>query len=241
MPLSFAIVCEATADRDTACGLADRVISNDVEWISDEDLHYHRAWRGLEATASHLLWRDIPELAKQANIRAHGHFDGQPGAPDAHAARRALLLLKLSPHKPDAVALIRDDDRQTERRQGLEQARNATRLGVPILIGLAHLKRECWVLAGFDPCDSEEQERLKAVRKELGFDPATRAEELTAKHDHDLKSAKRVLALLIDSDRAREEDCWKKASLQTLEQRGKQTGLTDYLQEVRTLLVPLFR
>jgi hypothetical protein len=241
MTLSFAVVCEAAADRDTACGLADRVICAEVDWISDEDLEYQRQWRGLEETTSHLLWRDIPELAKQANIRAHGHFDGEPAAPDAHAARRALLLLKLSSRKPDAVLLIRDDDRQTERRQGLEQARKETKLRVPILIGLAHLKRECWVLAGFDPASDEERETLKQLRKELGFDPCARAEQLTAIHATDLKSAKRVLDLLTGSDKGREEDCWTKAPLPTLEQNGQQTGLADYFQEVRAHLIPLFR
>jgi hypothetical protein len=139
------------------------------------------------------------------------------------------------------VLLIRDDDRQTKRRLGLEQARNATKLGVPVVVGLAHPKRECWVLAGFDPCTPEEKETLAELRKALGFDPCARAEELTAKHDHDLRSAKRVFAALTASSRDREADCWLKPALAVLADRGQRTGLADYLNEIRSLLVPLLK
>src|SRR5437899_1646672 len=109
MPLSLAVVCEAAADRETACGLADRVFCGDVDWISEEVLDDYRSWCGITESKPHLLWRDVPELAKQANIRAHGHFDGEPGAADAHAARRVLLLLKHTATNLAGVLLIRDD------------------------------------------------------------------------------------------------------------------------------------
>jgi hypothetical protein len=241
MPLAFAVVCEAPPDHATACGLADRVFCDEVEWIEEEGLHDYRTWRGIEDHSSHLLWRDVPELAKAASIRAHGHFDGEPGAPDAHAARRALLLLKHLGGKLDGVLLIRDDDRQTERRKGLQQARQATKLTIPVVIGLAHPKRECWVLAGFDPLNTDEKESLEEVIGQLGFDPRTKAEGLTAIHDPDLRSAKRVLALLTNGERDREAACWRTARLALLAERGRNSGLADYLREIRTHFLPLLK
>jgi hypothetical protein len=99
-------------------------------------------------------------------------------------------------NKPEAILLIRDDDRDTERRRGFEQARTDARLDIPVVIGFASTKRECWVLAGFDPRDEDETRSLDELRRELGFDPRTQAENLTAHRDHHELSAKPVLAAL---------------------------------------------
>jgi hypothetical protein len=241
MPLSFVVVCEAAPDAETACGLADRVLCAEVPWIGEENLNDYRTWRGLTASDRCLRWKDVRDLARQMNLRAYGHFAGEPGAPDAHAGRRALVLLNHAAAPFDGALLLRDDDRQTARRQGLEQARDTTTLRVPIVIGLAHVKRECWVLAGFQPQDHEEEERLAAVRQELGFDPCAAAELLTAVHDHEVKSAKRVLRLLTGGDRDREAECWRRADLSLLESRGQRTGPVEYLGEIRERLIPLFK
>ncbi len=141
--------------------------------------------------------------------------------------------------------LIRDDDRQTERRLGLERARKFAQEKLrefkTVILGLAHPKRECWVLAGFDPRNEEETRLLGEVRQELGFNPCTAAEQLTATGDQDKKSAKRVLRELMRDDKNRQAECWTSTSLEILHQRGQQTGLADYLGELRSLLAPLFR
>ena len=245
MTRSLAIVCEARADRETACGLADRVLCAEVDWIDEETLDDYRQWRGFLGVDPHLLWKQVHHLAREKGIRAHGHFGGEPGALDAKAGRLALLLLRGSPDPPDAVMLVRDDDRQTERRRGLDQARDYARerlqaLG-PVVIGLAHPKRGCWVLAGFDPRDDGERSRVEVLRQELGFHPGHEAERLTAIHDHDLKSARRVLGELTGHDPERRAACRAVTALGVLEARGRRTGLADYLGEVRGLLVPLFR
>lgn len=243
MSLSFVVVCEAPADRETGCGLADRVIRAEIEWVEQELLDTQRTWRGLSRGEPCLLWREVRERLDRLTVsRAllHGHFGGRPGEPDALAARRALLLIKhASDCAPDAVVLLRDDDRESARRLGLEQAREHVTIGVPIVIGLAHTKRECWVLAGFVPKDEEESQRHRRIQRELGFDPCCRASELTAKHDEDKRSAKRVLAELMAGDRGREAECWSGADLELLRERGQETGLSEYLKEVRTILVPL--
>src|SRR5262249_22883218 len=111
----LAVVCEAPADQRTACALADRVFCAEADWITEEVLDDYRRWRGHTEAHTHLTWREVAHLARAANIRVHGHFEGEPGAPDAQAARRALLLLKQCPGNLHGILLIRDDDRQTER------------------------------------------------------------------------------------------------------------------------------
>ncbi len=241
MPFVFAVVCEARADQETACALADRVFCAEVDWLGEETLGECRRWRGMTEETYFVAWDELPELAKKMGIRVHGHFrDGEPAHADARAARRALRVLAALEVPIDGVLLIRDDDRDEDRRAGLEQARDTSILTVPIVIGLAHAKRECWVLAGFDPGNNAETACLEELRRELGFDPRTHAAELTAKADHHKRSAKRVLSLLTRGRREREAECWLRCELRLLEGRGRDTGLADYLKEVRERLIPLF-
>ena len=50
----------------------------------------------------------------------HGHFNGEPGLPDARATRRALayVLRRHEDEAVDAILLILDMDDQAERRPG---------------------------------------------------------------------------------------------------------------------------
>lgn len=234
----LAVVCEADADRRTSTALADRVLCEEVEWIEPESIELYRRWRGLEGR-SFLRWTEAVRLAK--GIHAHGHFKGLPGDPDAFAARKALLLLMAERHPPDAVLLIRDSDGDLQRRSGLEQARAENPWPFEVILGLAHPKRECWVLAGFEPADAEERSRLEALRRELGSDPRTQAHELTAKEAGALRDAKRVLTKLTQSRADREEICWTEGPLDSLRERGSQSGLGAYLEEIQERLVPIFK
>src|SRR5205807_2343362 len=111
---------------------------------------------------------------------------------------------------------------------------------LPIVVGLAVVERECWVLSGFDPVDNAETERLNAERQALGFDPRLRSDQLTAcKNDRAQRSPKRVLRELSGGDLDRERRCWRETSLATLRERGAENGLTQYLQEVQDKLASL--
>jgi hypothetical protein len=153
------------------------------------------------------------------------------------------LLLHAAERVPDAVVLVLDSDNDTKRAPGLEQARQAKPWQrpwkFPIAIGVAHSKRECWVLAGFDPNNDTERSILERIREEIGFDPRDQAERLTATHDHDKLSAKRVLRALTLGNRAREEACWTEANLARMAERGAGTGLGSFLQDVEERLVPV--
>ena len=239
---SIVIICEGPGDHRTVPGITDRVLSASVDWMVPEMLAAYREWRGLKRNQPFLAWKQIHTIADEAGIRINGFFNGEPGAPDAFVARRALALLKVVGEDPiDAVVLVRDSDTDKGRLKGLEQARaevkNPNR---PILIGVAHTKRECWVLAGFTPLDETEKAQLDALKQELGFDPCLHAEELTAQQDGAKRDAKRVLSLLTASSIDRESACVKECSLQQLEARGQNTGLAAFIQEIRTKLVPLW-
>jgi hypothetical protein len=232
---ALAIVCEAPADCRTASQLADRVLVTEVEWLEQDDLDLHRRWQGAGEGSSHLEWHQVGDLARQRRIKAHGHFEGKPGALDARAARQALLLLATEKNPPDAVVLIRDTDGYEERREGLEQARRERPWSFRIVLGVAHPMREAWVVAGFEPRVPAEAARLEEVSREIGFDPRLNPESLSAK-----RNPKRILAILAGGEADREAACWTECALTILEERGRLCGLASYIQEVGRELVPLF-
>lgn len=239
MSQRFAVVHEAVADFQTATELADRVILEAFDWLEVEQIDHQREWVE-EVPADRLTWKAIPRLARELNLRAHGHFDGQPGEPDATAARRAIRYLCATIPDLNAIILIRDQDDQPERRIGLEQARSEYHGETKIVVGLAVVEREAWVLSGFDPGNEAEQARLDAERQTLQFDPLSRSHELTAgKDDKATRSPKRVLRHLSGDDRERERRCWMETPLDRLYERGGQNGLSAFLLEVQHKLATL--
>lgn len=240
MSQRFAVVHEAEADFKTATDLADRVLVEAIDWLDEDMLADQREWVGEEPGDRRLTWKGMKQLAREAGIRAHGHFDGKPGLADAAAARRAILYLLRTVPALNAILLIRDQDDEPERRAGLEQVRSHDRSGVVIVVGLAVVERECWVVSGFEPQDGNEVARLDSERARLGFDPRLRSHDLTAcKDDNAIRSPKRVLRQLSGDDRERERRCWTHAPLGVLRERGSENGLAAYLQEIREWLAPL--
>ena len=143
--------------------------------------------------------------------------------------------------KIDGVVLVWDMDGQANARKlGLEQARVEAQKLVPfqIILGRPDRMREAWVLAGFDPLTSGEQDRLDNERQQLGFHPCTEAHLLTATGTAK-RSPKRVLAVLTGGEQGREAQCWTDTALATLRERGAGSGLADFLGEVAQRLVPL--
>jgi hypothetical protein len=93
MSVRFAVVHEAPTDFQTATELADRVLVEAIEWLDEDLLAHQREWVAETAAGDRLTWKGIKQLAHNAGMRIHGHFDGEPGLPDAAAARRAILYL----------------------------------------------------------------------------------------------------------------------------------------------------
>ncbi|HEX2687532.1 MAG TPA: hypothetical protein VHN14_12985 [Kofleriaceae bacterium] len=236
----IAVVCEADADRQAATLLSDRVLRETVEWISPETLPYLRRYRGLGDQDPYLKCSSVKEIARQKRIVVHGFVDGEPKKPAAAMAMRALRLLAVSEIPPAAVILTGDTDKEPTRRDGYDQARRAPRWPFAVIVGVAETKRECWILAGYEPRDDVERELLARERKVFGFDPRVSAEHLTASEEGAKRDAKRVLDALTGGDRDREDACLEEPPLALLMERGANTGLTLYLQELEERLVPLF-
>lgn len=245
MTLRLAVVHEARADFQIATELADRLFCESIDWLDKDLIVDQRVWVEFATSGVRLKWTEISRLALEVGITAMGHFDGEPGLPDAANARRAILLLQNEYPDLKAILLIRDRDNHPDRRGGLEQARrqkykNAANEEIPIVVGLAVVEREAWVISGFDPQDAEETARLDAEQQSLGFNPCERSHDLTACEDDMAKrSPKRVLKVLSGDDRDRERRCWTETPLDRLRERGGENGLAAYLKEVRERLAPL--
>ena len=229
----FALVVEAASDARTATTLADRVLAEQIEDAVDQQ----RTW--LPA----LTWTEVARLRKAAGRKLHGHFGGEPGLPDAKAARSAMVELLAANPQPDAIVLIRDlDDLGSgDRRTGLDQARRehvTHHPDIPVVIGVAIPKREAWILAGFSPSDAEERRALAIEIRRLGRDPTRKPHELRARTHGAKTDIKAVFAALaIDVDP--ELRCLSEPSLADLRGRGEHTGLPEFLDEVMDQLVPL--
>jgi hypothetical protein len=236
--LLVAVVCEAEADQRTACVLADRIACEKIDWVEPEHLDSLRHWCGVTAATEFLPWKTVHHEADRLRIVAHGHFSGEPSAPDARAARLALLVVGRAVPGLAAVLLIRDSDGDRNRLTGLTQARDATPWPFAVLIGVAHTKRECWLLAAFCPRDDEEKSRHVRVRQEVGFDPCLRSHDLDARLESAKKSAKRVAGILCPDAGERGLN---ETPVEVLKERGRENGLADYLTELESRYVPLFR
>lgn len=240
-PRVLGMVVEGPDDARTVPGLTDRVLLDAVPAI-EEDPARIRTYRGLDASASFLPWSAVDRESRQRRVpRRHGHFGGEPAIEDARTAVHALQCFVGQEPQPAAVILVRDSDgKRDERVQGLEQARQDRRWPFPVLIGVAHTMRECWVLAGFIPETKQEKAELAALQKKLGFDPTVRSAELDAKNETAKRSPKRVLRNLTGGDKDREAQCWTDTDLARLHGRGADNGLSAFLREVEENLVPLF-
>jgi len=244
--LQFCVVFEDRADFQIATELADRILIEHVDWLQDPDvLDSVRVWTSA-FEGSQFRWRDIDGLGKRVGITIRGYFDRIPAKPDSRRARQAIQVMKrLIPHV-SGIVLIRDADKEIERKQGLEMARQehiASGSTVAVVVGLAVTKRECWVLAGYEPTNDLERNLLENENEYLGFNPVTMSHQLTAQHDenNDKRSAKRVVSKLTQNDFERESTCWRETRLATLRANGSSNGLRDYLGEVELKLVPIIR
>jgi hypothetical protein len=237
--LQFAVVHGAPADFQTATELADRVLVESIDWMEEDLIEHQRTWLR-EWSGAPLTWKRIKQSALDAGINAIGFFDGAPAQPDARAARRAIFYLRYTLSDLAGVLLIRDQDDQPEGRVGLDQARRQEEGRLSVVVGLAVVERESWVISGFDPENERERHKLEAETQNLGFNPCLQAHRLTAcKDDQAKRSPKRVLAQMTDGEWERQRKCWMSTSLPVLQERGQANGLAEYLKEVKTKLVPL--
>lgn len=243
--MDFVVIVEGPDDARIACALADRVIVEEgPHWLTPHIRDTMRTWTGLRRDTDFTQWTEVKALAQERGIRNLGFpRSGEPGGADLAQGRKAIILHALMKEKEAlALLLVRDTDADRQSRHDLEEARRQPRTPewLTVVIGVAHPKREAWVLNGFQPETEGEQEALAELRQELGCDPRTDAHTLTASATGAQNNAERVLGELIDSDE-RERRCWEETELATLRGRGEETGLTAFIDEVEERLIPLFR
>lgn len=240
MTLSIALVCEAPADRITITTLAERLLRESATWIEAETLSHLVQWRGFRASDPHLEWTAVRRHAEELDIVV-SFRRGQPRHPYSQNALRAILVLAAAPDPVDGIVMVIDSDNDKSRIDGLHQAREHEQpKEFPIVVGQANTKRECWHIAGFEPADEDEKQRLAGLRQDVGFDFRTHSHKLTAKHDpaNDKRSAKRVLTALTLDNKDRENACLS-VPYAILDERGKENGLRAFLNELRERLVPV--
>jgi hypothetical protein len=246
------VIVESAADARTATKLAERVLLEKVDWLEPELLQHLCRWSGLKAETEHSCWSDINNIidwAKKSDLRIPkflGHSKTGALKADGAAAMKILNLIGVLKKSREirAVVFIRDLDNQPERRKGIEQARSEhidQQPKLEIIIGTADRMREAWVLNGFVPLNDTEKEILKEIKNELSFDPCEEAHQLRSNSRTEperVRNPKVVVENLTKGDFSREQQCWEKTSLDLLRKRGKETGLTTYIEEIEQRLIP---
>jgi hypothetical protein len=253
--IEVVVIVESRMDAVTATKLAERILIERVDWLEDESLQHLFKWSGLEVGTEYSCWKDtgdIIERAKKSGIsvpRFLGH--GKTGAlkADGAAAMKIMNLIKLlhlkEQRKIAAVLFIRDLDNQPERRQGMEQARlehEDRQPQIEIIIGTADRMREAWVLNGFTPLNTGEKQILEQLKTKLSFDPCEDAHRLRSNSFEEpdrIRNPKVVVEQLTARDVIREQQCWEETDLEVMRSRGKNTGLTDYLNEIEHRLISI--
>jgi hypothetical protein len=245
------VVVEGSSDVEIATRLAERVIVENSPWLEAETLAYVFKWSGLVENTEHSYWKNTGDIIKHfasefrfPKIRSNGKLKT-----DGKAARKIMTLISFLQHKQKrnikAVILIRDLDNQPERREHIEQARSEYTNQQPtleIVIGTADRMREAWVLNGFIPSSQEEEEILENIKRRLNFDPCEDSHKLRSNSFSEPergRNPKVVLEELTGNERFREQKCWEETSLEVLQQRGQNTGLKAYLQEIQQRMIPI--
>lgn len=252
--IEFIVIVESGADARTATKLAERVLQEKFDWLDDDSLQYHFQWTGLESGTEFSCWRDITKIIDNAKSQIkykHSRFIGHhsksvPLKADGAASIKVLNLVRFLQRirQIKAVIFIRDLDNQPERKEGLKQARSEHINKTPkleIVIGAADPKREAWVLNGFIPSNQQEEQILEEIKNKLSFDPCIESHRLRATSEKEPERMRNVKVVVeqLTGNMEREKLCWEETNLKHLRERGVDTGLTDYIQEVEERLAAI--
>jgi hypothetical protein len=253
--IEFIVIVESGADARTATKLAELVLQEKFDWLDDDILQHCFQWTGLEEGTEFSCWRDITKIIDNAKSqikykpsRFIGHHSKSvPLKADGAASIKVLNLVRFLQRirQIKAVIFIRDLDNQPERKEGIEQARSEHINKTPkleIVIGAADPKREAWVLNGFIPSNQQEKQIIEEIKNKLSFDPSIESHRLRAtseKEPERIRNVKVVVEQLTGNDMEREKQCWEETNLKHLRERGVDTGLTDYIQEVEQRLAAI--
>ena len=110
------------------------------------------------------------------------------------------------------------------------------------MLGIAIIKRENWILAGFQSRDEAEQQRLQFERQRRGYDPSLHPHHANSHESRSKHCPKQVLENLVGKAEVdREIECLRDTSLMEFHSRGEKVGLAEFLKEIETTFCPLLR
>ncbi len=249
----IAVVCEGPSDFPVARELIDQTLLRCVElhWINDDaDLSVHRVYSGETDTVPFIKWASIDTDSPKdyrRSLRAMFKEDW-PTHDTAVRVQRVLFdFLRRSSdvgEAPPYIVIVKDTDNDTARADQLNDVRALLEVKqLPAVLGVQHTELECWLLAGFQPGDDSERNRLAEVCRGdfppgVGFNPCEKSHQLTAtKKDQDKLSPKRVLNHLTNSDPARAITGLHRNHHAVLAARGTENGLADFLLDIEKRLI----
>lgn len=241
LPVVFAVACEDRGHHEAVTLLTDRCLTEAASWAADDVLEHVRVWLG-DGDRPWFALKDAWENARARGLRPHGHFGGVAGLPEARMFRAQLLLwkrLKDEGTRLDAVVLIRDLDHKAEREAGMQQAISSGSWPFVIVGAWCIPEVEAWAIVCFRPEPEDDREIVAHARLvvELEFDP-TREPERMSSTSGSSRDAKRVSQALFESSHTRRVRGFGRP-LDELRACGVTCGLSDFLREIDTKLVPL--
>lgn len=254
MELRILLCAEDILNATLARDICDRVVAEraNEEWLrelwSPAHIESQRYWTGLDDDT---WWSDRPRCEREADlldisanirIKETGRKKAFHGV--AGLAFRTTKMAAWRQPRPDILVLAGDTDGQED----LDRLRKAGVAGanesLPVLVAEPIREAEAWIVAGFEPHNEAERDRLKQVQKELGFDPTSQPERMMSTITGDKRDSKRICKFLLGIDHIspnakRAKICWLDTPLETLIQRGERTGLADYIRQIEQVLLPM--
>jgi len=199
---------------------------------------------GLEYTRT----ASLADLGKQRKLRPHGKFDEiGPHLGIAIEVIVALRLRKVTRHADKPMVYFRDTDGSDFDAGALSAAvreiLSANPLqGLhdpfedPVVIGVAHPKREAWILLGFEAETEDERAAHAKARRKLGHCPVAQPERIDATSKGSKRDIKEVLgSLIIAGERhEREARCLDSDRVHCISDSSPDpTGVGRFLSDVR--------
>jgi|GEM_PF-2164927 len=239
------VIGEAQGDFEVARELIDQSILRCVEltWIKEDvDLEHHRIYRGFEQSQEFVVWGWLDTTnTKDYRIRSRGMFENDwPSHDVALRIQRAIFHFV---NDAEFIVVVKDTDGNELHETQLRSVRELVEK-MPVVVGIEHTKLECWLVAGFNPQNPTEEERLQTLclgeKPGIGFNPCLRSHELTATgpaSKGDPRNAKRVLEFLVGDDWRVALRSLHRDNHPILSARGEHNGLADFLSDIRERLI----
>lgn len=239
MSVRWLVLAEDRLAFDCATALFDRVVAERSSWLRDDwatvaSRENHRTFTGVEPGSS----CSRPQAIKRHRLRI------QAQAGEGVAAVQLRKMRAVATAEQCSGLLVTHDTDHDETRELRADSRNAVDTGMPTLVAEATPEFDAWVLSGFLHAGADERQRLEAIKRRTGLDPTTRSHELTSTSATAKRDAKELCTELLDLPgqasfhHERVRDCLVETPLQTLEARGKENGLANWLDDVAAIGLP---